>query len=147
MPYRKIAEEFEKSGYKRTFTQCREKIKALKKKHKEVVGLPILKFRFHSASSQPDTTLQKNIRLLGLAHIILFLTHAPQQQTPGHNSRDLLRKSAIRLLEVSALWRASPLIRTRLFRIQYKAKHRKRIAASFAVIERGTYPLLRKKLI
>ena len=72
VPYRKIAEELENSGYKRTFTQCREKIKALKKKHKEVVGLPILKFRFHSASSQSDTTLQKNIRLLGLAHIILF---------------------------------------------------------------------------
>ena len=33
MPYRKITEELEKSGYK--FTQCREKIKALKK-HKEV---------------------------------------------------------------------------------------------------------------
>ena len=72
-----------------------------------------------------------------------FLTHAPQQQTPGHNSRDLLRKSAIRHLEVSALWRASPLLRIRLFRIQYKAKHRRRIAASFAMIERGTYALLR----
>ena len=45
VPYRKIAEELENSGYKRTFTQCREK--ALKKKHKEVVGLPILNFRFH----------------------------------------------------------------------------------------------------
>ena len=71
VPYRKIAEELEKSEYKRTFTQCRERIKALKK-HKEVVGLPILTFRFHSASSQPDTMLQKNIQLLGLAHIILF---------------------------------------------------------------------------
>ena len=57
VPYRKIAEELKKSGYKRTFTQCREKIKALKKKHKEVVGLPILKFSFYSTSSQPDTTL------------------------------------------------------------------------------------------
>ena len=37
VPFRKIAEELEKGGYKRTFTQCREKIKALKKKHKEVV--------------------------------------------------------------------------------------------------------------
>ena len=37
VPYRKIVEEVEKAGYKRTFTQCREKIKALKKKHKEVV--------------------------------------------------------------------------------------------------------------
>ena len=71
VPYRQIAEGLEKARYKRTFTQCREKIKALKK-HKEVVGLLILKFSFHSASSQPDTTLQKNIRLLGLAHIILF---------------------------------------------------------------------------
>ena len=52
-----------------------------------------------------------------------LLTHAPQQQTPGHNSRDLLRKFAIRHLGVSALWRASPLLRTRLFRIHYKAKH------------------------
>ena len=33
VPYRKIAVELEKYGYKRTFTQCREKIKALKKKH------------------------------------------------------------------------------------------------------------------
>ena len=73
-----------------------------------------------------------------------FLTHAPQQQTPGHNSRDLLRKSAIRHLEVSALWRASPLLRTRFFRIQYKAKPRRRIAASFAMIECSTYALLRK---
>ena len=72
VPYRKILEEHEKSGYKRTFMQCREKIKALKKKHKDVVGLLILKFSFDSASSQPDTTLQRNIRLLGLAHIILF---------------------------------------------------------------------------
>ena len=37
VPFRKIAEELEKEGYKRTFTQCREKLKALKKKHKEVV--------------------------------------------------------------------------------------------------------------
>ena len=36
VPYRKITEELEKAGYKRTLTQCREKIKALKKKHKEV---------------------------------------------------------------------------------------------------------------
>ena len=76
-----------------------------------------------------------------------FLTHAPQQQTPGHNNRDVLRKSAIRHLEVNALWRASPLLRTRLFRIQYKAKYRRRIAASFAMIERGTYALLLKTIL
>ena len=33
--YRKIAEEREKARYKRTFTKCHKKIKALKKKHEE----------------------------------------------------------------------------------------------------------------
>ena len=67
-----VPEELEKSGTNEHSRSAAKKIKALKKKDKDVVGLPIQKFRFHSASSQPDTTLQKNIRLLGLAHIIHF---------------------------------------------------------------------------
>ena len=37
VPFRKITEELQKSGYQRLYQQCREKIKALKKKYKEVV--------------------------------------------------------------------------------------------------------------
>ena len=37
VPFRKIAEELQKAGYERTYTQCRDKIKALKKKSKEIV--------------------------------------------------------------------------------------------------------------
>ena len=37
VPHRNNAEELEKARYKRTFMQCREKIKALKKKHKMLV--------------------------------------------------------------------------------------------------------------
>ena len=44
-----------------------------------------------------------------------------------NSSACFLRKSAIRLLDISALWRASLFLRTRLFRIQYKAKQRRRI--------------------
>ena len=142
MPYRKITEELEKSGYK--FTQCREKIKALKK-HKEVYSRPSnskISFRFCIFPARYNVT--KEHTTPGPCPHHPFLTHAPQQQTPGRNSRDLLRKSAIRRLEVRALWRASPLLCTRHFRIQYKAKHRRRIAASFAMIERSTYALLRK---
>ena len=36
VPYRKIAEELEEAMYKYTFMQCHKKIKALKKKHKEI---------------------------------------------------------------------------------------------------------------
>ena len=35
VPYRRIAEALRIKGYIRTFQQCREKIKALKKKYKE----------------------------------------------------------------------------------------------------------------
>ena len=36
VPYKKIAAELEKAGYSRSFKQCREKIKALKKRYKEI---------------------------------------------------------------------------------------------------------------
>ena len=37
IPYKAIAEELRKKGYERDFKQCREKIKALKKKYKEAI--------------------------------------------------------------------------------------------------------------
>ena len=37
VPYKAIAEELSRQGFSRDFKQCREKIKALKKRYKEVV--------------------------------------------------------------------------------------------------------------
>ena len=36
VPYKKIAAELEKAGYNRSFKQCREKIKALKKRYNAI---------------------------------------------------------------------------------------------------------------
>ena len=37
VPFRKIAEELRKAGYDRTYKQCRDKVKVLKKRYKDVV--------------------------------------------------------------------------------------------------------------
>ena len=144
VPYRKIAEELEKAGVQTNIHAVPRKDKGPEEEAQGGSRPSNSKISFPFCIFPAKYNVTKEHTTPGSCPHHPFMTYAPQLQMSGHNSRDLLCKSAIRHLEVSALWRASPLLRTRLFRIQYKAKHRRRIAASFAMIERGTYALLRK---
>ena len=55
IPYKAIAEELRKKGYEHDFKQCREKIKALKKKYKEA------KLRASGVGIDSDDDLEENI--------------------------------------------------------------------------------------
>ena len=82
VPYRKIAEELEKSEYKRIFTQCRERIKAGPEEAQggsrpsnSNISFPFCIFPVRYVTKEHTTP--------GPCPHHPFLTHAPQQQTPG----------------------------------------------------------------
>ena len=58
MPYWKIAEELRKAGFERTHKQCRDKVKALKKRYEDVIDKlhPSLSLHFAAVrvSSKPN---------------------------------------------------------------------------------------------
>ena len=92
VPYRKIVKELEKAGYKRTFAQCREKIKALKKKHKKVVdrlrksGVGTESDEeswLMTSSGLPTCTVMKTSAIIYPPHVVDSATYKPV--TPSHS--------------------------------------------------------------
>ena len=113
MPFRKIAEELQRSGYQRSYRQCREKIKARKKKYKEVVDR--LRRSGIGTESDDDVTVydfkwfaemhsvMKNCEVANPKHVVDSATFEPAtspstsesprsnglEETPGTNSTDV----------------------------------------------------------